>query len=142
MDLGSDSWTGPIADFFDTVRAELGLQRLQHLLPEATLNGRAASKTYFDTGRFLLRGRQAARADKYATLEWVCCYRTKRPLGPIGDMPPTEYEPAGLNQTSLRRAQGGSLLGEVGVAAIESYYGVELTDEPLGPIEHRNGRGL
>ena len=29
---------------------------------------------------------------EYATLEWVHWYRTKRLLGPIGDIPPTEYE--------------------------------------------------
>jgi transposase InsO family protein len=50
---------------------------------------------------------------EYATLEWVDWFNTTRLFGPIGDIPPAEYETnhyqqdspaeeAGLKQTSLR----------------------------------------
>jgi hypothetical protein len=55
-----------------------------------------------------------------ATLEWVDWFNSRRPLEPIGDFPPAEFEEmyyerlespaleAGLNQTSLRDSRCGS----------------------------------
>ena len=57
---------------------------------------------------------------KYATLEWVAWFNTRRLLGPLGYVSPAEYEemlygsqravsaePA-LNQPSVRQTRGGS----------------------------------
>lgn len=60
-------------------------------------------------------------AVEYATLEWVDWFNTKRLLGPIGNMPPTEAEAKvyaaletqamaeQLRQISLRQSRGGSV---------------------------------
>jgi len=56
---------------------------------------------------------------EYATLEWVDWFNTTRLFGPIGDIPPAEYETnyyrhnspaeaAGLKPTSLRQTRTGS----------------------------------
>ena len=59
-------------------------------------------------------------AVEYATLEWVDWFNRRRLLGPLGYVPPSEFEEAyhrsqeqparaaGLQQSGLRRTRGGS----------------------------------
>ncbi|MDA8020766.1 MAG: integrase core domain-containing protein, partial [Thermoanaerobaculia bacterium] len=43
---------------------------------------------------------------EYATLEWVHWYRAKRLLGPIGDVPPAEYEASYYREQNSPHAAG------------------------------------
>jgi transposase InsO family protein len=94
-DAGIEPSVGSVGDSYDNALAEtvIGL---------------------FKTEVIRMRGPWKHLEDvEFATLEWVDWFNTTRLLGPIGDIPPTEYEAnhhrqnspvaeAGLKPTSLR----------------------------------------
>lgn len=69
---------------------------------------------------------RSLEAVEYATLEWVDWFNNRWLLGPIGDIPPVEFEKAyhgsvetpavaaGLNRKGLRESRGGSVSLVVG----------------------------
>lgn len=66
---------------------------------------------------------------EFATLDWVAWFNDQRLFGPIGDIPPAEFEQmdyqrqqsglveAGLNQNTLRETRSGSLPAKASAAA-------------------------
>jgi putative transposase len=73
-DEGIEAWVGSVGDSYDNAIPEsiIGLYKTEMIRPRGP--------------------RRALKAVEYATLEWVDWFNNRRLLGPIGDIPPAEFE--------------------------------------------------